>query len=122
MGAAVKRKYEELFKVMKRREAQGRRMRWVIAPLGGLLSLFLAGQVLPSKSLLPHLIVGILTFLVVYGIGMRITLDAQRTLILVDTEHNTAEIAELLRGSEKSEATAEPGPEPHQEPKPKTHW
>lgn len=121
MGAAVKRKYEELFKVMKRREAQGRRMRWVIAPLGGLLSLFLAGQVLPSKSLLPHLIVGILAFLVVYAFGMRTTLEAQRTLILVDTENNTAEIVELLKRKKEPE-TKTPEPEAQTKPEPRAHW
>jgi hypothetical protein len=113
----MERKYEELYSLSKKLETSGRWNRRLAPFLA--VGVWFAGAVLLARFGvedfgLPSLVIAIAFLIWRLETGMKIILEAQRTLILVDTEHNTAEIAELLRGNrDKAEAKAagaEPAP------------
>lgn len=124
----MQRKYQELYDAMKKLEAKGRRWCKLYAPILGallfLIGLYLANQIseflyrtedprtprppLPSELAIGIFLgVGALAFATAYQYGRRLVLEAQRTLVLVDTEQNTAEIVELLRHEQKLKAKGE---------------
>ena len=113
----MERKYEELYRLSKTLEASGRWNRRLAPFLA--VGVWMAGALLLARFGVEHFgwwSLGIATAFLIWRLetGMKLILEAQRTLILVDTEHNTAEIAELLRGNrDKAEAKAagaEPAP------------
>ena len=123
----MERKYEELYRLSKKLETSGRWNRR-LAPFVA-VGVWFAGAVLLVRFGvedfgLPSLGIAIAFLIWQLERGMKLILEAQRTLMLVDTEHNTAEIAELLRGNrDKAEAKAvgaEPAPTARQQPK--SHW
>lgn len=139
MGYTMERKYQELYTAMKKQEAQGRRWCRMYAPILAILISVLAIFVVSLLWLafkegepgpvpvfvLAVLVLGLWTFAKAYAYGMRITLEAQRTLVLVDTEQNTAEIAALLLHEKEPESPGEPrSPTEPGEPSktPPHHW
>ncbi len=113
----MERKHEELYRSSKKLETSGRWSRRLAPFLA--VGVWMAGALLLARFGVEHFgwwSLGIAIAFLIWQLdrGMKLILEAQRTLILMDTERNTAEIAELLRGNrdkaEAKAARAEPAP------------